>query len=532
MRINYCILIVFIAISACKQSEISAPVTFNPLSIRDPKVLFSPEERYGLLFDSVQMSTIFQDSKTFLDCIPKMSTDSVLAIFETERVKPDFNLSTFVNQYFILPTTAADYVGNTSEPIEQYISNFWLHLMRKADTSDLGTLIQLPNPYIVQSGQSREIYYQDSYFTMVGLKATNQIDLLENMVKNFAHLIDFQGYVPSGNRTYYLSRTQPPYFACMVQLLASVKGDETYKKYLPQLEKEYQFWMDGKPTEIGKETSSKKRVVCMDGNVVNRYYGDEKPRPESFKEDKLFAKKSGQDLKPFYRHLRACSESGWDMSSRWLSDGKDKYKLHTTDIVPIDLNALLYNLELVIMKGKILDKKMDEAANYEKLSSKRREAVMRYCWSDDKQMFFDFDFQKYRKKETYSLAAAYPLYFKMVTKREADKIAENIEKMLLLPGGLVATNNTIGQKFDAPYSTAPLQWIAIQGLRNYGHGDLADDIKKRWIELCSNHYQSTGKILDRYNVADFNAQSDSLSSPTQDGYGYSNAILLKLLKEN
>ena len=532
MRIYYSVLIVFIAISACKQSEVSTPNTFNPLSIRDPKVLLSPEERYGLLFDSVQMSTVFQDSKTFLDCIPRMSTDSILAIFEKERVKPDFSLSNFVNQYFMLPTTSADYAGNASEPIEQYISNFWPHLMRKADTSDLGTLIQLPNPYIVQSGQSKEIYYQDSYFTMVGLKASNQIDALENMVKNFAHLIDFQGYVPSGNRTYFLSRTQPPYFACMVQLLASVKGDETYKKYLPQLEKEYQFWMDGKPTEIGKETSSKKRVVCMDGNVVNRYYGDEKPRPESFKEDKLFAKKSGQDLKPFYRHLRACSESGWDMSSRWLSDGKDKYKLHTTDIVPIDLNALLYNLELVIMKGKILDKKMDEAANYEKLSSKRREAIMRYCWSDDKQMFFDFDFQKYRKKETYSLAAAYPLYFKMVTKREADKIAENIEKMLLLPGGLVATNNTIGQKFDAPYSTAPLQWIAIQGLRNYGHGDLADDIKKRWIELCSNHYQSTGKILDRYNVADFNAQSDSLSSPIQDGYGYSNAVLLKLLKEN
>lgn len=522
-------------ILGCKQSN-SKDVSnsYNTPSIRDPKAFHSPDEIYGALFDSVQMKGIYPDSKTFVDCTPNMSSDSILAIYETERKKPDFNLQYFVNQYFTLPKQhLSNYKPNTYESAEKHIEELLLALTHTPDTVVSGTLLPLPNPYVTKDGKATEVNYWDSYFTMLGLQAAGRTDMMENMVNNFAFLINTEGYVPYGNRTYFLSRSQPPFFACMVQLLAESKGDDVYKKYLSQLEKEYQFWMDGKPTEGERGASFKRHVVWMDGNTLNRYYDDkDKPRPEFYKEDMSAAKKSGQELKIVYRHIRASAESGWDFSSRWLGNGKDFSTIQTTDIAPIDLNALLYNLESVIMKGKILEKKLDEAAKYEKLASKRREALMRYCWSEDKQMFFDFDFQKYKKKEVYSLAAVFPLYFRMVTKREADKVAYAIEKMFLRPGGVVTTLNNTGQTWDSPYGFAPLQWMTIKALRNYGHYVLADEIKKRWVDLNLKVYKSSGRILDKYNVEDISLDSGGSNYSIQDGFGWTNGVLLKFLKEH
>jgi alpha,alpha-trehalase len=42
------------------------------------------------------------------------------------------------------------------------------------------------------------------------------------MIDNFAYLIDTYGFIPNGNRTYFLSRSQSPFFACMIQLLADL----------------------------------------------------------------------------------------------------------------------------------------------------------------------------------------------------------------------------------------------------------------------------------------------------------------------
>jgi alpha,alpha-trehalase len=529
-------LLITLCLNACKQ-RVTENATIdsdsNPLSIYDSKLGLSPDERYGILFDSVQKSGIFPDSKTFVDCVPKLSTDSLLMAYSDAHKKPDFNLQKFVNQYFILPVSVTDsYKSDMSEDPDEHIHTLWSVLSRKTDTADYGTKIPLPKYYIVQSGRSREVYYWDSYFIMLGLQADGRVDLIENMIDNFAYLIDKKGFIPNGNRTYYLSRSQPPFFACMVQLLAEMKGETVYQKYLPQLEKEYKFWMEGKLEEPENTASSKKRVIHVDRNTLNRYCDDgDKPRPEGYKEDVETATKSGQDLKTVYKHLRSGTESGWNYSSRWFADGKNIGTIHTTDIVPVDLNALLYNLEMVIMKGKILDKKLNEAANFEKKASKRREAVMRYCWNDELGMFFDFDFQRYRKKEVMSLATVYPLYFKMVTKRQADKVADAIQAHFLRPGGVVTTPNNTGQQWDAPYGWAPLQWMTIQALRNYGYNDLANDIKQRWIDLNVKVYKNTGKMLEKYNVENMALETGGGEYPAQDGFGWTNGVLQKLLKE-
>lgn len=518
--------------TACKPSATNHESGHQELpSFRDPMKTIVPTDRYGRLFDSIQSSGIFMDSKTFVDCIPTIHPDSILLVYEIEKSKPGFSLRDFINQYFT-PTKhiLTDYHADKSKNLETHIEELFNALTHNPDSMDFSTLLPLPRAYVTRNGSATDVTYWDSYFIMLGLQAVGRVDLIENMIDNFAFLVNTEGYVPAGNRSYYLSRSQPPFLACMVQLLAESKGEEVYKKYLSQLEKEYAFWMEGKSEDKGPIFN--RRTGTVDGNTLNRYY-DEKntPRPEQYKEDKERAKKSYQNSDYLFRQLRTGSESGWEFSSRWLIDGKDSSKMHTTDIIPVDLNALLYNLELVIMKGKILDKKLDEAANYEKLASKRREALMRYCWDNDKQMFFDFDFQKYRRKNVYSLAAVYPLCFKMVTKREADKVAEAIKTMFLKSGGVVTTLNKTGQNWDAPYGFAPLQWMTIRGLRNYGHHDLANDIKKRWIELNTNVFRATGVLADKYNVEDPSVEANAVLYKAQDGYGWTNGVLLKLLKE-
>jgi alpha,alpha-trehalase len=527
-------IMLFGIVASCKENKSNSNIAVsNPLSIQDPKSGLSPDERYGKLFDTIQLSGIFPDSKTFTDCTPKVLTDSLLAAYERNYSNPGFDLKQFVNDYFIVPTSMQSaYKTDMSKDASLHINELWDVLSRKADTMDIGTKIPLPKSYVVPGGRFREIYYWDSYFTMLGLQAGKRLNLIENMVDNFAHLIETIGFIPNGNRTYYLGRSQPPFFAAMVQILAEEKGDEIYTKYLPVLEKEYQFWMSGKLETPENQLYTKRRVLHLDRNTLNRYCDDKNtPRPEGFKEDKATAKLSIRTPEETYRHLRSGAESGWDFSSRWFEDGKTLATIHTTDIIPVDLNALLYNLEMVLLKANVVAKKPEEAAKYEIAASSRREALKRYCWSSEKGLFFDFDFQKYKIKDIPSLATMYPLYFKMVTKRDADRVAENIEKLFLRPGGVVTTPNNTGQQWDAPNGWAPLQWITIKGLRNYGHDSLANVIKQRWVDLNVKVYQKSGKMLEKYNVEDLSIETGGGEYPVQDGFGWTNGVLLKLLSE-
>ncbi len=528
------IFLILMGFSCRNTPDTSASSQANPLSTRDPKVGLSPDERFGELFDSIQLSSIFSDAHGFLDCIPNSTTDSIMSAFKDAKAKPDFSLQNFVNQWFTLPKPPADaYTSDMLSSPESHINDLWKVLSRPADTFNLSTLIALPKPYVVSNGRMHEVQYQEAYFMMLGLQAAGRMDLVENMVDNFAYLINTEGYVPSANRTYYLGRSQPPYFACMVQLLAAEKGETVLTKYLPQLEGEYNFWMEGAQKDAPKDMTTKNHVVQVDRNTLNRYYSKaETPRPEKYKADRDSVKKSARLERETYRHLRAGAESGWDFSSRWL-DG-DKFKvsnIHTSDIVPIDLNALLYNLEMTISKAKVVEKKYEEATEWEKKASRRREALMRYCWSESKGMFFDFDWQKYHQTDVISAAMAYPLFFKMVTKREADRVVAAIETHLLREGGIVTTANNTGYDWDAPYGYAPLQWMTIRGLRNYGHEETANDIKKRWCELNIKVFRATGKMMEKYNVEDLNAESGGGKYPVHDGYGWTNGVLLKLLTE-
>jgi alpha,alpha-trehalase len=197
------------------------------------------------LFEDVQISRIFSDGKTFVDCLPKFSLEKIAAFYSQQKEHPGFNLKEFVLANFDLPIPHSNnYHSDTNKTVVENIDILWNILTRQPDKKN-GSLIPLPYPYIVPGGRFGEIYYWDSYFTMLGLKASGKNEMLENMVNNFSYLIDTLGYIPNGNRSYFIGRSQPPFYSLMIKLLAEIKGTDILTAYLPQLEKEYQYWMKG-----------------------------------------------------------------------------------------------------------------------------------------------------------------------------------------------------------------------------------------------------------------------------------------------
>src|SRR5215212_276077 len=233
----------------------------------------TPDQVYGDLFADVQRSHIFPDNKTFVDCIPKRDPLLILRDYKREKNNPaiKFSLKLFVDESFTIPPTPLlNYVTKEND-VMMHITNLWNVLKRQNDSAVKGSsLLPLPNPYIVPGGRFREIYYWDSYFTMLGLKESGEIDMIGNMIKNFAYLIETYGHIPNGNRSYYIGRSQPPFFGAMVQLLASIKGDNVYTTYLPVLEKEYNYFMDG-ASKVKPGQAFRRVVKLKDGTILNRY---------------------------------------------------------------------------------------------------------------------------------------------------------------------------------------------------------------------------------------------------------------------
>ncbi|MBN2283653.1 MAG: alpha,alpha-trehalase TreF [Deltaproteobacteria bacterium] len=486
-----------------------------------------PAEEFGSLFDAVEMERVFQDSKAFCDSQPKYPPREIMQSYR-------LLLEIFVTKHFDVPSDVpGTFKSDPAMPVEEHIGRLWPFLTRQLETKDGSSLISLPHPHIVPAGRFREAYYWDSYFIMLGLQAQRRVDMMENMVDNFAYLIDMIGFIPSGNRSYYKSRSQPPFFSLMVSLLAEERGDAVYEKYLPFLEKEYRFWMDG-AEKLGRSNREERRVVLMpDGGILNRYWDDDpSPRPESYYQDVMRARDSDLDPRELYRNIRAAAESGWDCSNRWLAAGSGLDTIHTTHIIPVDLNALLYNLEMTLSKahGIAGDRKKEQYYRY--MAEQRMSAVNTYCWDKEDEFYRDYDFRLEKQTPVLSLAGMFPLFFRMADEDQAEAVADRIEDEFLGAGGLVTTL-ALGsrQQWDAPYGWAPLQWISVQGLRNYDHKKLAGTIVKRWVELNRKVYKNTGRMMEKYNVIDTTLADGGGEYPDQDGFGWTNGVFLKMVSE-
>ncbi len=491
----------------------------------------TPAEMYGELFRDVQTEGVFADSKTFVDAVPKRSPEDILADYRRRDDDAPVDLRSFVANEFAT-TTPPDtaYQTRPGDDVRTHIDRLWKVLRREpAQEPPYSSRLQLPRPYVVPGGRFNEIYYWDSYFTMLGLKASGETQLLRDMCDNFADLIRRFGHIPNGNRTYYLSRSQPPFFASMVELLASIDGPKTYERYREALRREYEFWMAG--AESVPQGQAQRRVVRLaDGTLLNRYWDDRaEPRDESYREDIETARISGRPVKEVYRHLRAGAESGWDFSSRWFADGRTLASIRTTDIVPVDLNSLLYQLEMTLARA--YEDSPEDARRYRDAAAARQRAIQRNLWSERLNAFSDLDWRTGKTTDLLSAATFAPLFVGLATPAQAAAVARTAREQLLAAHGLLTTPVVTGQQWDAPNGWAPLQWMAIEGLNHYGETALAETIARRWIEQNIAVFEKTGKLVEKYDVTSTDAAAGGGEYPVQDGFGWTNGVLRALLEK-
>jgi len=502
-----------------------------------PADTLTPADRYQELFVEVQMKSIFEDSKTFVDCAPRSHPEQILEAYRSSCGNADFDLKTFVMENFIvaeIPSSA--FVSDANRPLAAHIESLWEVLTRHPQEHPyFSSILPLPFDYIVPGGRFSELYYWDSYFALLGLNGANRSHLLSSMVDNFAYLVDTYGHIPNGNRTYYLSRSQPPVFSLMVELFGTlnVKGDKDAVDYLPQLRKEYAYWMEG-GDELRNGEAHRRCVRMENGDLLNRYWDDrDTPREESYREDYATAHRSSRPVHDVYRDLRAGAESGWDFSSRWQLDPYDLATICTTNIVAVDLNCLLFKLEQQIASLALIKEDEALASEFNQRAASRQKAMDYYFWNDDEGAFYDFHWRDNIQRTNLTAATLTPLFVKSASKEQAAHVAEVTSQRLLAAGGLSTTEiNETQEQWDRPNGWAPLQWMAINGLRNYAHYELADEIANRWLSIVSELYQRDSKLVEKYILRPTGEHACGGEYPLQDGFGWTNGVTYQLLKEN
>lgn len=477
----------------------------------------TPAELYGPLLAAVQERGILADGKAFVDAVPKRPIADIMTEF---AVLPggDAELLQFVAANFDLPPSIDPAIpAMPAQPLRAHIRSMWSNLARDPESGAVNSsALPVGHRHVVPGGRFREIYYWDSFFTMLGLVRDGETALATGIVDAMTDLIEDHGHVPNGTRTYYLGRSQPPLFHMMVALLDDDRPDVAARR-LAAMKREHAWWMDG-AEDIGPGESTSHVAKLADGSLLNRYWDPRgTPRDESWREDVETAMQSGRPLEQVYRDLRAGAESGWDFSSRWL-DGPALSTIRTTSIAPVDLNAFLYGLECAI--AAVAD---SEASTYAERAKQRRDAMHAHLWDEANGYFADYDLDFCAVRVGANAAGLAPLFSGLATQRQADETSGVIRETLLAPGGLRTTLVNSGQQWDSPNGWAPLQWIAVTGLRRYGHDDLAKEIARRWIATVDENYRRTGLLHEKYDVENSSAGGGGEYAP-QVGFGWTNGV--------
>jgi alpha,alpha-trehalase len=482
----------------------------------------TPQELYGPLLAAVQESEIFADGKTFVDAVPKRPVAEIMADFaRVQRDEPA--LRQFVAANFDLPPAVAPVTATAPTlPLREHIRALWANLARGPEAGAANSsALPVGHHHVVPGGRFREIYYWDSFFTMLGLLRDGERALATGIVEAMTDLIEDHGHVPNGARTYFLGRSQPPVYHMMVSLLCD-EQPEVAARRLAAMKREHAWWMEGADSLASGEADGHVARLS-DGSLLNRYWDPRTtPRDESWREDVETAALSTRMPEEVYRDLRAGAESGWDFSSRWLGD-TELASIRTTQIAPVDLNAFLFGLERAIAAAGDGD-----AAAYAEHAAARREAMQRHCWHDAGGYFADYDLAARTVRAEPSAASLAALYCRVATDVLAARSAQFVQERLLAPGGLRTTLVETGQQWDMPNGWAPLQWIAVSGLRKYGHEALAREIALRWIGTVERTYARTGLLYEKYDIEARHAGGGGEYLP-QIGFGWTNGVTSDLL---
>jgi alpha,alpha-trehalase len=441
-------------------------------------------------------------------------------------------------------------------------------------TSQPEGLLYIEHPYVVPGGQFNEMYGWDSYFIILGLLRENHLDLAKAMVENFFFEIENYGGVLNANRTYYLTRSQPPFLSSMVLAVykAQTKQGQPDRRWLEKaygfVVRDYEQW--NQPPHLAGETGLSRYFDQGDGPVPeimgdpSHYYRGvadfflihegansphlipvEGPEPPPHIVGPIFPiyacdspsheaealpcdHASRMALTPeFYKGDRSMRESGFDVSFRFGPFGAE-----THHYAAVCLNSLLYKTQKDLEEMAGILGKEDEAQRWRAKAFERKQLILKYLWDADRGLFFDYDFTT-GKRSSYEFATTfYPLWAGLVSKEQAEAVARNM-KLFEQRGGIAMSRRDTQAQWDYPYGWAPVHLLAVEGLRRYGFNQESNRIAYKFLATVLLNFAQDGTIREKYDVTTESAETHIGAGYRQNviGFGWTNGVFLELLNQ-
>lgn len=407
-------------------------------------------------------------------------------------------------------------------------------------------------PFVVPGGRFNEMYGWDSYFESVGLMLDGKVELAKAMADNFQYEINYYGKILNANRSYYLTRTQPPFYSTLIREVFDITQDKTWlASHLETAIKEYEtVWMvEGKR---------------LTNNRLNRYLAQGigiTPEAEEGHYDavlKPFAEKAGLSIPAYIRayqsqqiqndfldtyflHDRTVRESGHDTSYR--------IEGNCADLNLVELNAMLYKYEIdfailirdVFHDSFELHSKTYTGSYWLEQAELRKLRMNEYCWNESLGMYFDYNHVTKSQSAFIAATTFTPMWCDMASEEQAEKLVKHALPLLQEKGGIAgSTEQSRGKitetrphrQWDFPNGWAPHQMMIWKGLLNYGYNAEAQELIYRWLFMITkNAVDYNGTIPEKYDVveathkvfSEYGNVGTDFEYISQEGFGWMNA---------
>jgi len=415
-------------------------------------------------------------------------------------------------------------------------------LPARADQIREHGLLYVPYPYVVPGGRFNEMYGWDSYFIQLGLLRDGELALARSMTDNFLYEIAHYGMILNANRTYFLTRSQPPFLTEMILGVYDKTHDRAWlRSTLPAIERYYTFWTtaphliesiglsryydlgDGPAPEVVSDERDAQGRTHYDR--VREYYRTH--QVDDYDVAQFYDRAADRLTDRFYKGDRSMRESGFDPSNRF-----GPFSAAIIDYAPVCLNVLLYRMEQDAGRMNTLLGQSAAAAKWQARARRRRQLVDRYLWDSQAGLYFDYNFETGRRRPYPFATTFYPLWAGLSSAAQARRVVGNLP-MFEAPGGIVTSTQTSGSQWDAPFGWAPLQLIAVDGLRRYGYQMQADRIARKFVSLVTQDFEARHAIVEKYDVqrrsSDIAAGLKFGYTTNEVGFGWTNAAILELL---
>lgn len=402
-------------------------------------------------------------------------------------------------------------------------------------------LLYLPHPYVVPGGRFNEMYGWDSYFIQAGLLQAGEVELARDMADNFVYEIENYGKILNANRTYYLTRSQPPF---LTQMLLGVYRKTHDKEWLrrsaPAIETYYRYWTTGSHlvTETGLSryfdsgTGPAPEVVADERDDQGRTHYDRvkqyyRTHQVTDYEVTDYYDRAGDRLTDlFYKADRSMRESGFDPSNRF-----GQFNAGILNYNPVCLNSLLYLMEIEAAEIERILGNRSAASNWSKLAKERRERINRFMWDEQDGLYYDYNFKRAEVRRYPFVTTFYPMWAGIASAKQAQRIVKNL-KLFERAGGLQTSTTRSGSQWDAPFGWAPMQMIAVAGLRRYGYQKDANRISTSFLSLVMKEFNEHNVIVEKYDVelrdSQVRAGLKFGYASNEIGFGWTNAAFLEL----